>query len=851
MGKSPRKGISDKIFKKTSPTRRPETVNKPQNYAGKNLKSYNHHNFKRKYSIADSSSSSDSDKTRYKNNTIYAIDSGSDSESSLTAVSENETQELTKKDFEKMYTKGRKTVGKKVKQYAKKRTPKKTVDWSAYQDAIEDSSENDFDEEEEQQEEDEEEEDDEAHNLEGLYSLMNKRRKSRHQQESEQEEEESGNSSSEVYSSSDDDSEVDFVKLQHERKAKSMKAVRALKGLPKYNENAVSDDSEDDFIEQKKPNRRKSSIKYGKRRANSVLPEDINFKFEFEDAANSEEEQANQQQSAEEEEEDIGEEVDFSPTIPEQANIESTPFEFDFDNQLIQVPRINEEEINSDEDYEIDDNELLAALQVDNDIDDELITPPERPTPRELSRQGSIVSSNADDDEDDDPFLKEEEKFLVNEFENNGFDEDELNIDGFDSDNSSIRLITSFKGIESEGDRIRPIIQYETSEDSEDDQDDYEDFVDFDVPLFEKSDEEDSKPIVSVNKKNIKNKKKKSGTNSDEDDDSYLWNYFFSSDNNSSGEEEEQQKEKEQEVDPVEDLFKEIDQKSVATPKKKQSISVPTVFNDSLDMEDDLDYDLDYDSGESTDVDLSLPTSSSSTSVGSKVAKEVLSSKTADYRPPVLGSWVTIDSKPFGIIDGLSTRSLSINNKSNEPRTTAATTTVTVSSNAKRIILPPIPPTAVTSDDSALGLDELLNVSELDNDDENDVRIWRDFNNQKKSVPLGAFRNKSILQNSIIHPEKVTSQYNHTTKSNNDFNKRRYSLSNNQHNHHHHVTKKQGGSQHKPSSSKSKRRRQSIMEAVAEGYRPTKSGLFNENAMIDVEEVLGDDHDLLMLIKGL
>ncbi|EGW31028.1 uncharacterized protein SPAPADRAFT_68242 [Spathaspora passalidarum NRRL Y-27907] len=796
MGKSPRKGVSDKIFKKTpTQTTTTEKNRTTPTYAGKNLKSYNHHNYdqKRKYSIADSSSSSDSEKTKYTK--IYAIDSGSDSESSLTAVSD---EELSRKELEKVYTKGRKTVGKKVKTYAKKRTPKKTVDWSAYQEAIDDSSDNEYDEHDEEEEEehdDDDEDDEEPHDLEGLYSLMNKRRKSRHQHEdSGESEEESGNSSSEAYSSSDDDSEIDFVKLQHERKAKSMKAVRALKNLPKqkYDESAISDDSDElsdvPLAPKKANNRRKSSIIFRKR-ADSVLPEDINFTFEFDDAAKDSSENEEQEAQPEpEEEEDIGEEVDYSPTIPEaEDNIDA--FDFNFDNQL--VPKINEEEINSDEDYEIDDNELLAALQVDNDMD-ELI---EKPTPT-MSRQGSIVSVD-----DEDAFLKEEEKFLVNEFENNGFDEDELNVDGFDSDNSSIRLITSFKGIGNEGDRIKPIIQYETSEDSEEEED-YEDFVDFDVPLFDKSDTED-KPVVSLNKVDKKASKNKKKSNSDEDDDSYLWNYFFSSDNNSSEGEPD-------ETDPVEDLFKEIDNSNI--PKKKQPITAPeSSFNDSLDMDDDLDYD----SGESTDVDLSLP--SSNTTVGSKSAKEVLSSKTADYRPPVLGSWITIDSKPFGIIDGLSTRSLT----KQEPRTTIPST--------KKVIIQPVP--QAVSDDSALGLDELLNVSELDDDDENDVKIWRDFNNQKKSVPLGAFRNKSVLQNSLIQPEKVIS---HKPA---DF-KRRYS---NQH-----QIKK-----HPHRSSKSKRRRQSIMEAVAEGFRPTKSGLFHENAMVDVEEVLGDDHDLMMLIKGL
>ncbi|ODV78661.1 uncharacterized protein CANTADRAFT_40740, partial [Suhomyces tanzawaensis NRRL Y-17324] len=237
----------------------------------------------------------------------------------------------------------------------------------------------------------------------------------------------------------------------------------------------------------------------------------------------------------------------------------------------------------------------------------------------------------------------------------------------------------------------------------------------------------------------------------------------------------------------------------------------------------------DYDSGESTDVDLSLPKSSNKSKLGSKMAKEVLSSKTADYRPPVLGTWVAIDSKPFGIIDGLSTRTL--NSKQLEPRSKPKKLPGVSVANAG---------TGTTSD-LALGLDELLNISELDDDDENDVRIWRDFNNQKNLVPLGAFRNKSVLQNSIIHAENVTSHYNHTSKSNNDFNKRRRNSS----------TSSYGSGTIKKENSKLKRRKASIVEAVSEGFRPTKSGLFSEHALADVEEVLGDDNELMALIKGL
>ena len=115
--------------------------------------------------------------------------------------------------------------------------------------------------------------------------------------------------------------------------------------------------------------RKKSFLKYGRRRSDAVLP-DINFKFEFDTGENDELEAGNQETHIKEpEEEDIGEEVDYSPENPVDSN--NVPsLEFEFDHHLIEVPKINEEELNSDEDYEIDDNELLATLQAENDAEE-------------------------------------------------------------------------------------------------------------------------------------------------------------------------------------------------------------------------------------------------------------------------------------------------------------------------------------------------------------------------------------------------------------------------------------------------------------------------------------------------
>lgn len=886
--------------------------------------------------------------------------------------SDNTNNKFSRKSMSPSFTggKGRKTVGKKVK----KTIPRKTVNWSSYDvnsDSNEDSDEESENENENENDSDNDDEDDdetEHHHLDGLYSLMGKRPHDSSSNGDDDDDDDDdnnnknifsstssdGDSNEAMFSSSDDDSDVDFVKLQAQQKAHALKIAKARKGLkskPKNesNDNAIASSSEsesnsesdneeddDDVVSLKKLKpRKKSFLKYGRRRSDAVLP-DINFKFEFDTGENDELEAGNQETHIKEpEEEDIGEEVDYSPENPVDSN--NVPsLEFEFDHHLIEVPKINEEELNSDEDYEIDDNELLATLQAENDAEEFL--PPITKGNSQPQRNDSLISStieeeendndneeaskggDGDDDDDDDddddendPFLKEEEKYLVNEFETNGFDEneedeDEDDLHTFDSDFSTTnRIVNSFKGIGE--DRSKPIVKYESSVSggSDYDEDDYIDLINFDVPLFDdKNGHLDGGKKNSHHKGNTDKLKKdkvkqraNSNHNSDEDDDSYLWNYFFSSDNDSSSEETDDKnnsktvnksrKNKKNKkaltnnaITGADELFEQIENDNTFKSKSKSNHhgnSLYKAYSDSpmtiQDLEaeiragadDDDDDDDDYDSSESTDVDESLPKSSSNNNLvgSSKKATEVLSSKTADYRPPKLGSWVTVDCKPFGVIDGLSTRTLQLN-KSQEPRSaaqsgTSHSTSIVNSSNGsglglpttsiasslaanprKSIVVGPtnVPSLMISSDDLALGLDELLNVSELDNDDENDVKIWRDFNNNqnKKKIPLGAFRNKSVLYNNHIYQDD---QHHHLHRRNSNADKKFNGSG--------HIKKQQPI--RRQSQSKIERRRASIVEAVSQGYRPTKSGLFSETALADVEELLGDDRDLMELIQGL
>lgn len=678
---------------------------------GKNLSLYMNQGFnlnkktlsRRRFSLVDSSS--DSESSDNQNN-----GSDSDSDLSLTAVSDNELSDKSSVFAEEKKGKriGGRGKGKSIKAYGK------TIQRKYWSDSEEDEEEEDAAQDDDDDEEDEEE-----------------------------------------FDSSSDDENVDFVKLQAQKRVRS---------------NTPVERKRKDSTSIPKP-------KFGRRRSTAALPEDINFTLEFDDSyndnaiADSDAEVSDDNDDfagkaadlvintslkntgVEIEDEDLGEEIEIPEVSVDQIA------DLDFNNQIIQAPKFNDDDINSDDDYEIDDNELLATLQADNDL--------EEFNKSGVIRHNSIISADEEDDDEKD-FLKEEEKFLVNEFENNGFDdeqEDEIS-------NDPITFI---------------------SDDEEEEEDD-EEVIDFTLP----DDIEDTKKYP---------KKSKKVSSDSEEDDSYLWNYFFSSDNESDTE---------------------IKNEKSPVKQKVNSTSFIAVVED----------DQEYDSSESTDVDLNIPANSTN-SLGSQKAKEVLSSKTADYRPPILGTWITLESKPFGIIDGLSTRSLSSAQSPNIHR------------NVDRDRFKPRRSIVGTphSDDSALGLDDLLNMSELDYDDTDDARIWRDFNNSKKRVPLGAFRNKSLLQNSLNHSTEPLSSnvsYNHTSKTNNEFNQRRYSLSN------HKVNKprrKSNAGNNVPS--KLKRRRASIVEAFAEGYRPTKSGLFSEQALIDVEEVLGDDNDIMALIKGL
>lgn len=787
-------GISQKLNPK---------MYKPPNYGGKNIKNLPYKR-DRRFSIVSSSSSEYSEETRKH--------SDSDSESSLTAMSEKDEQSALRKGsvfFQNAKLPRRTKAPSKA---AKKRAPKKGPK-ASYAQVFESDKDDDLS-------DDVDDDDTSSVGLTGIYSMMDRGHSNSNSESNSDSEDEEDNSSL----SSSDDSEVDFVRLQAERRAnaKSHKSLKAIKALQKQ-QNAND------------KKRRKSDYR---RQSELPLPDSINFKFDFDDAANEsaieddsdQEDPLNVIKPVQPEEEDVGEEV-----IQDLGDKQSYNLNFQFDEPIIDVPKIKDDELQSDDDYEFDDNDLLATLQADNDIE-EFITG--NPQNIDSSRSRQRLVSSVNEDETMDPFLEEEEKYLVNEFEMNGFDdENEIQDEPGKSDfakgigqQTFQDKVTEYEnaGDNSKSDTLDGYIE----DDEDEDEVDFMDLMEFDAPLFEDDSKESESSLLDlkndadtldgpVSKSASPVKRKKTGHNrrkkprgpldSEEEDDSYLWNYFLSSESESDGDVNAEPVDVEEQL-ILEEILRQEKETREATYDREFSLEPLS--------------DQEYDSGESTDVDTSLPKSGKNQN-GSKMAKEVLSSKTADYRPPVLGTWVAIESKPFGIIDGLSTRTLKSGQNSQKNPRTKGWKSISLGKNEH--------------EDSAIELEELLNISELDNDDENDIRIWRDFNNRKKKVPLGAFRNKSHLhQPHAVHEPIVNFRMKNEFGTGRRKKERRASQNDD--------------TRHglpDSSVSKAKRRRASAMEAASEGYRPTKSGLFSANVLTDAEEVMGEDRDFMALIKGL
>ncbi|CCH62351.1 hypothetical protein TBLA_0H00600 [Henningerozyma blattae CBS 6284] len=175
----------------------------------------------------------------------------------------------------------------------------------------------------------------------------------------------------------------------------------------------------------------------------------------------------------------------------------------------------------------------------------------------------------------------------------------------------------------------------------------------------------------------------------------------------------------------------------------------------------DSDENIVYVDDETTDEDTNLPPPEArNKSIGTK-AKEIVSANVVGLKPPKLGTWDT-ENKPFSIIDGLSTKSLypliqeyqqlmkaEKSESSNENDTNAGTPNENSQYAAS----------STHQDGDELTLNELLNMSELDDDEEANIQSLSTSDWYKRpKVPLSAFRNKgaSNLEDEFLLPANST-----------------------------------------------------------------------------------------------
>lgn len=370
------------------------------------------------------------------------------------------------------------------------------------------------------------------------------------------------------------------------------------------------------------------------------------------------------------------------------------------------VGRIDEDEYDEDEDEEDDKSVATAATPmsigtVDDDEGDDfeeasLLALLEQEDD-ESSLEGGFSLSDGDDELDDDALEEEEEKALVEEFSK----EQEQDNDSGSVDAASGAVAGRAGGQGAMVDDDKDLFSDQSSPLGLDgyEFEDGESEVSFDDDFFERH--EAPRVVVSS----------AIPEESSSADDSYLWSYFFTSGDESDDE--------------------------ADAEARRQGAIVPKAGRIERD-----------ESGESTDEDLSLPPPSHR-KVGAR-ATEVLSSSTAGARPPVLGSWdLNDEQRPFGIIDGLTTRTLS-------PPTLYADIPNSNYYDGKMTPVPASRKRGRTSSHqhgfqsdselSELALDDVIYTDDLDEDEagsalDMDVTpVW----NRYKNVPLSAFRNRGV-----------------------------------------------------------------------------------------------------------
>jgi hypothetical protein len=168
-------------------------------------------------------------------------------------------------------------------------------------------------------------------------------------------------------------------------------------------------------------------------------------------------------------------------------------------------------------------------------------------------------------------------------------------------------------------------------------------------------------------------------------------------------------------------------------------------------------------------------------------------------------------------------------------------------------------------------LDELLNMSELEDEGDDDLNheTWLEVTGSNRNVPLSAFRNKGVVDDhdTLMNATRRFSSSQGTSNISKS-SRRRASMtvepaSEKRKIQHSKVKFNEvqsmpiaksykKGSKNKRNSVKMKRRQSIAEAAVVEGLRVTKSGLFSEDTLNNVEEFLsglGNETELSILFR--
>ncbi|KAG0676714.1 hypothetical protein C6P40_001113 [Pichia californica] len=576
----------------------------------------------------------------------------------------------------------------------------------------------------------------------------------------------SSSSDDEEYSSSSDDENVDFVQLTKQRRFKAMKAVKKLKN--QMNSSASPDPTndgdaeeveelDDDLVDAVIENEERKMKGIDEDIENTTLQSDnlenIDFDFSIDEEDEDEEGKDNLNTSNSQivgkrkdvknvldqiRDEDIGEVIeDTSKSLKSTKSISSsttnntTTNKPDINKIEIDVPKFNDKEINSDADYEFDNDDLIQTLLKDNDdlelhnsdsdISDNddfdyLIANHHKIDHTNLINKTTSKDLLLDSTADDAYLMKEETQAMLDDFDKNSkfqsaiknrrssmyYQNQPFNISHDDElDDLDLDLLNNFEQFlpKQQAMRRRSSILNQTILSSSD------------------SDSEDNKRDKKISKKKLKKLRK------------------LTNNNNNSNNTNIHTKDIRQMLGITDSNFTSNFTSNAIVDSDDDTKLLEYIFEDS---ESENEQSANVHDGNETDEDLNIPKKSTK-SLGSKHAKEILSSSKDQFRAPKLGTFIT--KKPYSVIDGFTTRflhpvdgNLSILQKAASLKKFDNTNNDSINNN----------------NNSNIALDELINISEFDEDYSN-ADSKEDFDEffGDKRIPLTAFRNKGLNVSSL------------------------------------------------------------------------------------------------------